>query len=384
MSRVSLLLAVLVLAGCSPRGEPNVAVESPGAVSLKQLQLSSLALGSGYLREKQSPDGAWRSDVYATFKDGTALTPLVVTALQDAHDAGEDNAAVKAAIKRGIAWLAKFSKPDGTIDPGPDGFDYPVYTASLTIRALSHPTGQESVNHREAWVRYLKGRQLTGKTGWKPEDKQYGGWGYCRVIPIKPKPNLIAPPLIESNLSATLFALESLRAAGETNTEMFKAAEIFVRRCQNADGGFHFIYDDPVRNKAGMAAITDPLTFNSYGSTTADGLRALHLCSLPFETASGWLVRNFRADTHPGTYVKAHEPNREAVFYYYAASATKAFRVYKLRLPDGRDWAAEVETELVKRQHKDGRWENPVDLVRENDPLVATANAVTALANCKR
>ena len=99
---------------------------------------------------------------------------------------------------------------------------------------------------------------------------------------------------------------------------------------------------------------------------------------------AGWLVKHFRADTHPGTYVKAHEPNREAVYYYYVASVAKAFREHKLKLPDGRDWAAELEVELVKRQHKDGRWENPVDLVRENDSLVATANAVSALANCKR
>jgi hypothetical protein len=383
MSRGLSLLAVLVLAGCSPRGEPDVSVEPPSTVSLKQIPLGSLTLGTAYLREKQSPDGAWRSDVYATFKDGTALTPLVVTALQDAHDAGEDNPEVKAAIARGIAWLARFSKPDGTIDPGPDGLDYPVYTAALTIKALSHPTGKEYVRHRETWVRYLKDRQLTEKLGWKQEDKQYGGWGYCRVIPRKPEPNVIAPPLIESNLSATLFALESLRAAGEAGAEIRKAAAIFVRRCQNADGGFHFIYDDPVRNKAGVAS-TDPPVFHSYGSTTADGLRALHLCGLPIEAASGWFVKHFRADMHPGTYVKAHEPNREAVYYYYVASVTKAFREQKLKLPDGREWAAELEAELVKRQHKDGRWENPVDLVRENDPLVATANAVAALSNCKR
>src|SRR5262249_58286157 len=36
---------------------------------------------SGWLASIQSHDGAWRSHVYGTFKDGTALTPLALHAL---------------------------------------------------------------------------------------------------------------------------------------------------------------------------------------------------------------------------------------------------------------------------------------------------------------
>jgi hypothetical protein len=397
-----MVLVAVFLAGCAePKPQPPTKISDvvvahqppddgktpPRAVPVRTLD-ESLAAGIAYLLKQQADDGAWRSDVYATFKDGTALTPLAVTALQDAHDAGTRDASVTAAINKGLAWLAKFSKPDGTIDPGPDGFDYPVYTAALTLKAFAHASGKDFAKHRAAWVKYLKDRQLTEKLGWKPDEKQYGGWGYCRVIPKKPEPNAIAPPLIESNLSATLFALEALAAAGETDAEMYKAAAVFVRRCQNEDGGFHFIYDDPVRNKAGVAN-EQPQTFHSYGSTTADGLRALGLCGLPDDkdrlaAARAWLVRRFQADTHPGTYVKAHEPNREAVYYYYAASAAKAFRDHKLTLPNGRDWTAELSTELARRQKQDGSWANPIELVRENEPLVATANAVSALARCKK
>jgi hypothetical protein len=345
--------------------------------------MQSLALGVDYLLARQSPDGAWRSDVYATFKDGAALTPLVVTALQEAFEAHERNPVVKTAIHKGLVWIAKLSRPDGTIDPGPDGLDYPIYTAALTIQAFSHPSGHDFRKHRDSWVKYLMDRQLTEKLGWQKGEKQYGGWGYCRVLPKKPAPNVIVPPLIESNLSATLFALDALHAAGQLDAETAKAASQFVRRCQNDDGGFHFIYDDPVRNKAGTAK-ADPLTFHSYGSTTADGLRALRLCGLPTDSARAWLAQNFRAETHPGTYVKPHESNREAVYYYYAASVARAFDDHPFQLPDGRDWAVELSAELAKRQHKDGHWENPVELVRENDPLVATANAMIALAQCRK
>ena len=90
-----------------------------------------------------------------------------------------------------------------------------------------------------------------------------------------------------------------------------------------------------------------------------------------------------QADHHPGVYVKAHESNRDAVYFYYAASAAWAFREHKLALPDGRDWRSELSYALAARQAKDGSWSNPVELVRENDSLVATGNAVLALARCR-
>jgi squalene-hopene/tetraprenyl-beta-curcumene cyclase len=386
------LLAVLLAAGCSrpaPAPElPPVAV-TPGPE--RKSPAESLEKGIAYLLKQQSEDGAWRSDVSATFKDGTALTPLALCALLDVANSGLHPPESAAARKKAVAWLAKLVKPDGTIDPGPDGLDYPLYTAALCVKALSHPENGEHRKARDAWVKYLLDRQLTEKLGWKPEDKEYGGWGYCRVIPRKPKPGEFAPPLVESNLSATVFALDALKAAVSLDEETAKAADVFIRRCQNEDGGFHFIYDDPVRNKAGSP---DPpgtagARFHSYGSTTADGLRALILCGSPVDSewrvrARLWLTKNFRADTHPGVYVKAHESNREAVYYYYAASVSKTLRELKMTEAGGVNWAAELAAELAKRQREDGSWANPVELVRENDPIVATCNAVSALARCRK
>jgi hypothetical protein len=207
------------------------------------------------------------------------------------------------------------------------------------------------------------------------------------VIPKKPEPNVLAPNLIESNLSATVFALDALKAANELDDTTARAALVFVRRCQNSDFGFHFIYDDPVRNKAGVANAQPPW-FHSYGSTTADGLRALILCGEPVDSewragARVWLMNHFRADTHPGVYAKAYEPNREAVYYYYAASVSRVLRDLHAKEAGKVDWATALSTELARRQYKDGSWANPIELVRENDPIVATCNAVSALAKCK-
>jgi squalene-hopene/tetraprenyl-beta-curcumene cyclase len=344
---------------------------------------AAIPRGVAFLLKQQSPDGAWRSDVYGTFKDGTALTPLVVCALQEAAEPG-----VREAVRNGSEYLAKLIKPDGTVDVE-GGLDYPVYTAALAVVALSHQDNKDLLKARDAWLKYLLDRQLTEKLGWKPEDKEIGGWGYCRAIPTKPEPGKFAPPLIESNLSATVFALEALRAAGVADKAVYEKALVFVRRCRNEDGGFHFIYDDPVRNKAGaVERAGQPARFHSYGSTTADGVRALLACGLPTDdpavrSARDWLTKNFRADTHPGVYVPQHERNRDAVYYYYAASVSKAFRQLGVKEAGGKDWAAGLVVELAKRQKDDGSWSNPIELVRENDPIVATANALIALANCK-
>jgi len=50
----------------------------------------------------------------------------------------------------------------------------------------------------------------------------------------------------------------------------------------------------------------------------------------------------------------------------------------------GRHWAEQLAEALLARQQADGSWANPVELVRENDPVLATADAVSALAECRK
>lgn len=310
---------------------------------------------------------------------------MVVVALQESgHEDTQPNRA------DGCSFLARYVKPDGTIDEGEIGLDYPVYTAALSVVALSREAERSPAfrGPREAWLKYLLARQLTEPNGWTPDDKEYGGWGYCRVVPKKPDPGRVAPPLIESNLSATTFALDALAAAGHRDKKVYAAAVKFLVRRQNDDGGYHFIYDDPVRNKAGSP--DGGRSFHSYGSATADAARAestcrdaLGLTACPPGKSLGWLTDHFRPGTHPGTYAERHEPNRDAVYFYYAASVARAFTLTGTREAAGGPWAPRLAEELVKRQRDDGSWANPVGLVREDDPPTATCWAVIALAHCR-
>ena len=125
---------------------------------------------------------------------------------------------------------------------------------------------------------------------------EYGGWGYVHGPPRKPAAGQTADPAALPNLSATAFGLEALRAAGRPGDDpAFGRTMHFVCNCHNFvddsagrdpafdDGGGFFVLGDLPRNKAGVAG-TDRRgreRFASYGSTTADGLRALLACGLP-------------------------------------------------------------------------------------------------------
>ncbi|GBD36284.1 hypothetical protein HRbin36_01405 [bacterium HR36] len=343
--------------------------------------------GVSFLLQRQSRDGGWRSEHCASFANGTALTPLVLLALQQALGRGEASPELHDAIRRGLQFLAGFRTAEGGIAEPEDGFDYPVYTASLTLRVLCHESAQPWASWRAAWANYLLERQLTEKLGWNLSDKPYGGWGYCRVVPRKPAPGQFAPPLVESNLSATVFALDALAAADALEEAVKRKAAVFIRRCQNEDGGFHFIYDDPVRNKAGVAN-WEPLRFHSYGSATADGLRALMLCQLAedkarIRSAADWLARHFAVHTHPGRYLATQEPQRNAVYYYYLASLAPCAVCPELSR-EWDSWRIEIAQALAGAQQSDGHWSNPLSLVREDDPVIATAFAVLVLTHCLR
>jgi squalene-hopene/tetraprenyl-beta-curcumene cyclase len=382
------------LAGCGgPAPRP-----APTPTRAERLD-RALAAAGRFLAGRQSADGAWRSEQYASFKDGTALTPLAVVALRPVTDRAE----FKKPFGKGIAYLESLVRRDGTIAEGRHGLNYPVYTAALAVVVLSAPGQEVHRAARDAWLEYLRRRQLTENLGWQEADREYGGWGYSIHLPRKPRPGALTLPT-ESNLSATLFALEALRAAGcPAGDPAFRKARVFVQRQQNFsdpprapldDGGFHFIYDDGARNKAGVAGKDSAgrERFHSYGSATADGLRALRACGLAagdnrVMAARRWLERHFRADTHPGAYVRQREPLRGSVYYYYTWSVARAFRISGLRQVKTAEgpvlWAEALAGELLKRQRADGSWVNPAGAQREDDPLVATSLAAAALAECR-
>jgi hypothetical protein len=386
------LAAVVALGGC---GTPTEGLA--GRVD------RALEAGARALVAAQSDDGAWRSPTYGVFKDGLTLTPPVLKAVAF----GPDVAGAEPARRRGAAYLAARVGPDGTIDDGPTGLVYPVYTAAATVIALSRVEVPGGRRARDAWLGELRRRQLAEGLGWGPADPAFGGWGYAIEPPSKPEgPTQPAVGPIDADLSSTLFAVGALRIAGAAADDpAIRKALTFIQRCQNYsegdggdpafdDGGFFFTPTDPVRNKAGSAGLDcrGQVRYHSYGSATADGLRALLRCGLAPDhprvaAARRWLERHFSAVANPGAFEPSRAVERDATYYYYAWSVAHAFRALGVReiRGEGRPvaWAGALARELIRRQRPGGTWANRATASKEDDPLVATSFAAGALGICR-
>lgn len=355
-----------------------------------------------HLLAKQSPDGAWRSETYGNLREGPALTPYVLNGLFFLPQAGPD---AQAAYARAVDYLGSFVGEDGTLRLGPRELGYPVYTAASASRAVTllEPNARNR-QVQQAWLGCLRRHQLTEALGWTRTDQEYGGWGYSLVPPRKPAPGLPREPFCESNLSATLFALAAFHSARTPREDpAFAQALVFVQRCQNLpadpsetdprfdDGGFFFLPGDVGQNKAGPAG-TDRLgrlRFRSYGTMTADGLRALVRAGLdPTDArvvaARNWLHREFSAQCNPGQFPGQRAVLQNATYYYWVWAVAHAMLALQTKPGAASDsfapWTYALGEELLRRQRPDGSWVNHFTDAKEDDPLVATPWAASALA----
>ena len=76
----------------------------------------------------------------------------------------------------------------------------------------------------------------------------------------------------------------------------------------------------------------------------------------------------------PGFAGEAYQRWPRGLAFYYAAVATQAF--HALEIDAGRG----IIDGLSQTQRSDGSWANPENLVKEDDPLIATPFAIRALA----
>lgn len=410
------LLVAAALTGCGHRQPPvSIPQVSPPTVQVQTAAATAevepttlvervdvaIQRAADYLAARQSTDGAWRSDVYGTFKNGDGLTAEIAVALLNSCDDPE----IRSAVTRAVGLMNSFIQ-DGNVGPVADELTYPTYTAAAAVILLSTRPEHQNTAARDAWLDYLCQRQLTEPLGWSPDDARYGGWGYAAHPTVRPADGAPLGNLAEPNLSATVYALAALRAAGRTADDpAVQRGRQFIERCQNFaprtdggssdnsgisfdDGGFTFVLDDPVRNKAGLAGV-DPFgrkRYVSYGSATADGLRGLLLCGARPDdprvvAAWRWFERNFSATFHPGSYPADRVAAQQSVYFYYCRALAECLPAASLG--PRRRWAADVAEALLARQAAEGSWRNTAVDVREDDPLVATPAALGALVRCR-
>jgi hypothetical protein len=328
--------------------------------------------GAGWLLTQQAADGGWHSSTYGSMQSGVGNTALVLDALS--HMPAEWRAAHAAAISRGVRCLLANLDDTGYLTAPRRSADFSTYATALLLTALDRMNSREFVTEREKMRRYL--REVQGSD---PE-ADFGGWSQVggELEDAKTESNF--------NLSVTRNALEAL-TGDEAARPSRENAISFVEKCRNSDdGGFYFLpdIDDPL-NKAGVTAAG---AARSYGTTTADGILALLACQVPadderIQGALHWLEENPTITKVPGYGGRSSVVHADTAlqFYYFAALARVMERFPLSLLATQRD---ALRKEVNRLQQLDGSWSNPNKLMREDDPLIATAFAITSLTTLDR
>lgn len=297
-----------------------------------------------WLWSQQADDGGWHSKTYGLLRSGQSLTPFVLDALLSVpHD------------QPGVDKAFEFLKRNFNVE----AVDYPNYAAGLAARVAGRLKRDVP-----AWVDYLRGQQFTEENGWMRDNPAYGAWGMGGEKRTPPDAGHV-------DLAMTRYVIEGLAASGIAASDpAMQKALVYLDRCQNPDGGFFFSTVNLDTNKAGEASGK----YRSYGTTTCDGLIAMRAAGVPandprIERARAWLKKNHLEERAPGFDI---EPARmgwsEGLRFYYAAAITRAMPELTVILP---------------AQRSDGSFANTNKLVKEDDPLLATAFAVRVLCHDK-
>jgi hypothetical protein len=311
-----------------------------------------------YLWSQQAKDGGWHSRTYGLLRSGQALTPFVLNALLKIPPAVYP--AQTARADRAIAFIAGNTRADGALGLADSIPDYPNYSTALAVSALCRARrGNLGGAGASAWPRICaRSSSLHGTKRWRREHPVYGAWRMGGEPRTPPDTGHV-------DLSMTRYVLQALRAAGvAVNDPLFASARVFVERRQN--------FDPQHADRA------DGEHFRSYGTTTADGILALLAVGSPLAdprvvAARRWLMSHHSGMAVPGFVGEAYQRWPQGLAFYYAASSGEAFRAL------GVDPGPSVIDALKRTQRADGSWANPEKLVKEDDPLIATAFAVRAL-----
>jgi hypothetical protein len=323
------------------------------AACSRQDSQTGLRKAAQYLWAQQAEDGGWHSHTYGLLRSGQSLTPFVLDALLDLDERPKGVAGAIDFIRRNVNQDGSLGLMDSIVP------DYPNYATGLGVRALV----RAKVQGWENMVACLRAQQFCEENGWHRDHPSYGAWGMGGGRRRPPEPGHV-------DLAMTRYVLEGLAAAGVRPPDpALERAQVFLERCQNPDGGFFFSTVNTDTNKAGE----DGERYRSYGTATADGIVALDAVGAAGDDARIKRARKWLREHHQPNRVAGFQDGprylwSEGLRFYYAAAIVRAAPGLPVLLPP---------------QRADGSFRNSVNLVKEDDPLIATAFAVRVLCNHK-
>ncbi|MBM4022580.1 MAG: terpene cyclase/mutase family protein [Planctomycetes bacterium] len=331
---------------------------------------AAIAKAAAFLAKAQDEQGSFKAEF------GPAVTGLAVTALVRSGTPADDPV-----VKKGLDYLLTFRQPDGGIySPGSPVANYETSIAMLALAACN-AEGRLAAEI-EGTKNFVKKLQWDDGEGKAEADPAYGGAGYGK----KSRPDL----------SNTAFMIEALRTAGDSESDpAIQRALAFVSRAQNLpgphnplpfpeknpDGGFYYT---PAAGGESQAGTTENGGLRSYASMTYAGLKSMIFAGVKqddprVKAATEWLAKHYTFEENPGM-------GQAGLFYFYH-TASKALGVlggptFTDAAGTPHDWRDELTTAIVTRQKADGSWANANERWMEGEPVLTTSYALLTLANC--
>ncbi len=324
VARGTVLLCLVWALGASPtRAHASKTISHDKAIS------QAVQRGVTWLRKKQKGNG--------TFGPTAGETALALLALRHSGVLADDPACLKAArqLRRAL--------PDGT-----------VYGAGLGILALLEQPRQTN----RKLIEKLREGLVAGQC-------RNGQWSYAYRRSARKKAG------DNSNTQVAVLALAALRKRGLAVPDApFALARKYFVAHQNEDGGYGYAHNQRSR---------------SYGSMTASAAMALALCGetgAPLQRAVAWIGKDFDPQWNRNAArafgKKKGKRNDSFWRHYWLWSLERAGSAASVSVFGGHNWYDSGAAYLLKRQRKDGAWRDP-----ERD-LLATSFALLFFARSTR
>ncbi|MDE0957719.1 MAG: terpene cyclase/mutase family protein [Planctomycetota bacterium] len=363
-SKVLSLILVMTLGGCST-SSPTPVVGSP-----QQL----LERACNYLWTQQADDGGWHSETHGLLRSGQALTPFVLfTLLEMAPDVAQQH---PGEVARAIAFIRNSVDDEGIVGLNdPDVAEYPNYSSAFALRCLVAAGEPGDGPLIDRICRYLQSQQFSQARGFGREHPVHGAWGFGGSLPLGGSPGHV-------DISYTRHVLEALRDADAISSGIASRAQLFLQRMQR-DGGFYFssVVEAANKGKSIPAPDGEGTIYLPYATATSEGLLALLAAGVKPDdprvlNAIDWLNSHPDLD-HPGGIPRDHPERWGQVLFFYHLSIRGEVAIAS---GDGTRLLQPLTELLADRQGVDGSFVNPHGtLMKEDDPILATALAVTAL-----
>jgi squalene-hopene/tetraprenyl-beta-curcumene cyclase len=298
-----------------------------------------------WLRDQQLANGSWSNE--------PAITSLAVLAMLNwGYD--ENDSFVYA----GIDYLLNTIKvnDDGSFHNESGRYTYYTSIAILPLIATRNNEYKDEIVKMRDWLIGSQWDENSFYADIDTDNINYGGFGYGNGT--------------RADLSNTQWALMGIKAADEylglnandTDQTYDKAAQYFLERCQNADGGSSYTPN-------GLSIHT----------MTAASVWSYLLCGVgpggaPVDNGLEWLEENYSLISNDGS--------GRISDYYYALTFAKALTMsHKTKLGDigGHDWFEELSEQLMNWQTEDGNWPGGGWLSGQADLELTTCYSILSL-----